>query len=324
MYGMSSPNLATRIERVRHAGRANILVSHARILGRLASTIHRCWHGQGGSSGFLSSTSERCWRASPHGCGRRSDAHRPRPRESRDRAAGACGRGARPTRLGEHDAHGYAPFRGLPELREALAERYRDPCTASSSTPSARSRSFPGTKTAIVELCLALAEEGQTVVLPDPYYPDYPSGPALAGADIAYVPLDPGNGLAARLLAGSRRERRGRLPQLPVQPGCRRRAAGGVRGGGRLRRRPPAPRSCTTLPTATSSSTGASPRASSPRRARRRSASRCSRCPSPTAWPAGGSGSSSATRRSSSGSTCSTTTAASGSSGRFRRPASRR
>jgi aminotransferase len=26
-------------------------------------------------------------------------------------------------------------------------------------------------------------------VLPDPYYPDYPSGPALAGADIAYVPL---------------------------------------------------------------------------------------------------------------------------------------
>jgi aminotransferase len=52
----------------------------------------------------------------------------------------------------------------------------------------------PGTKTAIVELSLALAEEGQTVVLPDPYYPDYPSGPALAGADIAYVPLDPGNG----------------------------------------------------------------------------------------------------------------------------------
>jgi aminotransferase len=47
----------------------------------------------------------------------------------------------------------------------------------------------PGTKTAIVELNLALAEEGQTVVLPDPYYPDYPSGPALAGARIGYVPL---------------------------------------------------------------------------------------------------------------------------------------
>ena len=40
----------------------------------------------------------------------------------------------------------------------------------------------PGTKTAIVELALALAEEGDTILLPDPYYPDYPSGAALAGA----------------------------------------------------------------------------------------------------------------------------------------------
>jgi aminotransferase len=45
-----------------------------------------------------------------------------------------------------------------------------------------------------VELSLVLAEERWTVALPDPYYPDYPSGPALAGADIAYVPLDPENG----------------------------------------------------------------------------------------------------------------------------------
>ena len=49
----------------------------------------------------------------------------------------------------------------------------------------------PGTKTAIVELSLVLADEGQTVLLPDPYYPDYPSGPALAGAGLGYVPLDP-------------------------------------------------------------------------------------------------------------------------------------
>src|SRR5262249_9652268 len=49
----------------------------------------------------------------------------------------------------------------------------------------------PGTKTAIVELALVLAEEGQTVVLPDPYYPDYPSAPALAGARLGLLPLDP-------------------------------------------------------------------------------------------------------------------------------------
>jgi aminotransferase len=91
------------------------------------------------------------------------------------------------------DVHGYSPFRGLPELRIALAERYRTHYGVELD-PHAEVAVVPGTKTAIVELCLALAEEGQTVVLPDPYYPDYPSGPALAGAEIAYVPLDPGNG----------------------------------------------------------------------------------------------------------------------------------
>jgi L-glutamine---4-(methylsulfanyl)-2-oxobutanoate aminotransferase len=90
-------------------------------------------------------------------------------------------------------AHGYSPFRGLPELRAALARRYGD-VYGVSLEPDAEVAVMPGTKTAIVELCLALAEEGQTVVLPDPYYPDYPSGPALAGAGIGYVPLDPDNG----------------------------------------------------------------------------------------------------------------------------------
>jgi aminotransferase len=100
---------------------------------------------------------------------------------------------ARATR--QDGAHGYSPFRGLPELRAALAERFAGIYDVSLD-PSSQVAVLPGTKTAIVELCLALAEEGQTVVLPDPYYPDYPSGPALAGADIAYVPLDPANGWA--------------------------------------------------------------------------------------------------------------------------------
>jgi L-glutamine---4-(methylsulfanyl)-2-oxobutanoate aminotransferase len=91
------------------------------------------------------------------------------------------------------DVHGYSPFRALPELRIALAERYGSVYDVSLD-PETEVAVVPGTKTAIVELCLALAEEGQTVVLPDPYYPDYPSGPALAGADIAYMPLDPENG----------------------------------------------------------------------------------------------------------------------------------
>jgi L-glutamine---4-(methylsulfanyl)-2-oxobutanoate aminotransferase len=93
------------------------------------------------------------------------------------------------------DVHGYSPFRGLPELRTALAQRYRS-VYGVSLDPGSEIAVVPGTKTAIVELCLALAEEGQTVVLPDPYYPDYPSGPALAGARIGFVPLDPDEGWA--------------------------------------------------------------------------------------------------------------------------------
>jgi len=91
--------------------------------------------------------------------------------------------------------HGYSPFRGLPELRAALAGRYRSTYGVELD-PGSEIAVVPGTKTAIVELSLVLAEEGQVVVLPDPYYPDYPSGPALTDARIGYVPLDPANGWA--------------------------------------------------------------------------------------------------------------------------------
>jgi aminotransferase len=57
----------------------------------------------------------------------------------------------------------------------------------------------PGTKTAILELMLGVADSGDTVLLPDPYYPDYPSGPALAGAALATTPLDPDAGWAPDL-----------------------------------------------------------------------------------------------------------------------------
>jgi aminotransferase len=78
-------------------------------------------------------------------------------------------------------AHGYAPFRGLPELRATIVNRYATVYGAELD-PDTEVAIVPGTKTAIVELSLALAERGTTVVLPDPWYPDYPSGPALAGA----------------------------------------------------------------------------------------------------------------------------------------------
>ena len=94
-----------------------------------------------------------------------------------------------------HTAHGYPPFRGLPELREAIARRYRE-VYGVELDPSSEVAVLPGTKTGIVELSLVLADEGETVLLPDPYYPDYPSGPALAGAGLGLVRLDPERGWA--------------------------------------------------------------------------------------------------------------------------------
>jgi aminotransferase len=98
------------------------------------------------------------------------------------------------------DVHGYAPIRGLRRTKEALAARYRD-VYGVELDPEREIALVPGTKTAIVELALALADEGQTILLPDPYYPDYPSGPALAGARLATVRLDPAAGWAPDLEA---------------------------------------------------------------------------------------------------------------------------
>jgi aminotransferase len=90
----------------------------------------------------------------------------------------------------EPGAHGYPPFLGLPELREAVAERYAAVYDVELD-PEREVAVVPGTKTAIVELALCLAERGDAILLPDPGYPDYTSGVALAGARELRVKLDP-------------------------------------------------------------------------------------------------------------------------------------
>ena len=90
-------------------------------------------------------------------------------------------------------AHGYAPIRGLARTKEAIAGRYRD-LYGVSLDPEREVALVPSAKSVLAELALALCEEGDTLLVPDPYYPDYPSGPALAGATMATVPLRPDHG----------------------------------------------------------------------------------------------------------------------------------
>jgi aminotransferase len=89
--------------------------------------------------------------------------------------------------------HGYPPFAGHADLREAIAHRYRDD-HGIELDPEREVAVIPGTKTGIMLACLAAAQAGETVLLPDPGYPDYRSGAALAGADVAALPLAPDAG----------------------------------------------------------------------------------------------------------------------------------
>jgi aminotransferase len=93
------------------------------------------------------------------------------------------------------EVHGYAPFRGLPELKRAVADRYRE--VYGVELDAEREVAIvPGTKTALMEVALVAAERGSTILLPDPGYPDYASAVALAGARRVSLPLDAEAGYA--------------------------------------------------------------------------------------------------------------------------------
>ena len=102
------------------------------------------------------------------------------------------------TAVGEPNVHGYAPIRGLARTKEAIAGRYAD-VYGVELDPATEVALIPGTKTGIVELAFSLCDEGDTLLVPDPYYPDYPSGPAIAGAHLETVPLRPEDGWAPDL-----------------------------------------------------------------------------------------------------------------------------
>ncbi len=133
------------------------------------------------------------------------------------------------------DTHGYAPFAGLAALKEAIAARYRD-VYGVALDPSREVAVLPGSKTGLMEFAQVCVERGDTIVLPDPGYPDYRSAVALAGASLGTLPLlDDGRpDWEAAPAFGC-----GPLSELPVEPGrgvrSRRRVRGGDRMGARAR-----------------------------------------------------------------------------------------
>jgi aminotransferase len=99
--------------------------------------------------------------------------------------------------------HGYPPFQGHAELREAIADRYAADHGVRLD-PDREVAVIPGTKTGIMLACLAAADDGDVILLPDPGYPDYRSGAALAGARVVPLPLDAAAGFQPDLDAVAR------------------------------------------------------------------------------------------------------------------------
>ena len=89
--------------------------------------------------------------------------------------------------------HRYAPFSGYMFLKEAVAERYRLDYGVKLD-PEKQVAILFGGKTGLVEISQIMLDPGDVALVPDPGYPDYWSGVALAGGRMAMMPLTEANG----------------------------------------------------------------------------------------------------------------------------------
>ncbi|HBJ00588.1 MAG TPA: LL-diaminopimelate aminotransferase [Lysinibacillus sp.] len=84
--------------------------------------------------------------------------------------------------------HKYSPFRGIGELRQAAADFYKREYDVEID-PDTEVAILGGTKIGLVELPLAVLNPGDTMLLPDPGYPDYLSGVVLGDVNFEVMPL---------------------------------------------------------------------------------------------------------------------------------------
>ncbi len=84
--------------------------------------------------------------------------------------------------------HGYAGYYGTPELRQAMAGYYQRRFGVEID-PEREVVSLIGSKEGIANVALAFVDPGDIVLVPDPGYPTYGLGTALAGGEVHRVPL---------------------------------------------------------------------------------------------------------------------------------------
>src|SRR5882724_554644 len=79
--------------------------------------------------------------------------------------------------------HGYQNYKGIPQLRQAVADFYKKTYSVSLNTET-EILPLMGSKEGIMHICMAFVNEGDEVLIPDPGYPTYASVAKLTGAKI--------------------------------------------------------------------------------------------------------------------------------------------
>ncbi len=88
--------------------------------------------------------------------------------------------------------HGYQPYRGIPQLRQAMAEWYYRTYGVLVD-PEVELLPLMGSKEGIFHISMAFLNPGDQVLVPNPGYPGYSGTSALVGAQPVCYPLDPHN-----------------------------------------------------------------------------------------------------------------------------------
>jgi len=89
------------------------------------------------------------------------------------------------------NTHRYSVSRGIPRLRRAICNWYRERYEVELD-PDSQAIVTIGSKEGLAHLALATMGAGDTVLVPNPAYPIHPYGFIIAGADVRHVRLVPG------------------------------------------------------------------------------------------------------------------------------------
>jgi len=88
----------------------------------------------------------------------------------------------------DENAHQYQSYQGLPELRKAMADFYKNNFKVAAN-PANEILPLMGSKEGILHISMAFLNEGDQVLIPNPGYPTYTSVTKLVGAEPVYYDL---------------------------------------------------------------------------------------------------------------------------------------